>query len=120
MPSPMPAEKRKAAEFNTSPDRVLFNTAQEELDAILAEYRTALKKGDKELVGLLKRRQELFWAEHDNAGAFKIKKFDRHLREEFSGRGGKEAAIARKPDGSFEASPAEKQKRFLFVDMLEL
>ena len=114
----MEAEERKPKE--TGPESRLFSAAQQELADIEANQRRAEAEGQEEIADLWQHRKELFWAEHDNAGAFKIKKFDRQLREAFTGRGEKEPTVARKPDGTFEAKPTERERRFLFVDMLEL
>jgi GGDEF domain-containing protein len=64
---------------------------------------------------------ELFLAEHDNAGAFKFKRFGRETGAMFSVEaveGPSEAMLA--PDGKIEFSERLADRKFLFVNMGEL
>ncbi len=78
--------------------------------------------GAREMIGIYQRRIELFWKEHDNAGAFKIKKFDRQLLEYFTGspEAGQKQVIETGSDGRFELAEGQENRRLVFIDMLEL
>ena len=97
----------------------------------LAKELIAVSEGKGDEVGLghqklllesYQSELELFWAEHDNAGAFKMKKFDRKLLDQLAGdpEKGIEATIKKNKDGSFELADSAKNRRMLIVDMLEL
>lgn len=67
-----------------------------------------------------RKKRELFSAEHDNAGAFKFKKFGRRVQEMFeTGPDGK-PGIEAGEDGELKIAESMKERRFMLVNMGEL
>jgi len=67
-----------------------------------------------------RKRLELFEAEHDNAGAFKFKKFGRKMQELFEPGPDGKAAIEAGEDGELKLAESMKDRRFMLVNMGEL
>lgn len=89
-------------------------------DAEKAVEATPDDPASAEAVEVAKKRLELFYAEHDNAGAFKFKKFGRRMQELFEPGPDGKAAIEAGEDGELVMSEALAQRRFLLVNMGEL
>ena len=67
-----------------------------------------------------RKKLELFSAEHDNAGAFKFKKFGRRIQEMFEPGPDGKPGIEAGEDGELKMSESLKDRRFLLVNMGEL
>ena len=67
-----------------------------------------------------RKRLELFSAEHDNAGAFKFKKFGRRIQELFEPGPDGKAAVEAGEDGALKIAESQKERRFMLVNMGEL
>ncbi len=76
----------------------------------------------RRMVDNARKRRELFIAEHDQAGAFKLKKFDRQIRDFFfaNDREGRKQVIEQDAVGMYHLAEGQEDRRLMFVDMLEL
>lgn len=69
---------------------------------------------------IAEKRLELFVNEHDNAGAFKFKRFGREMVGLFEDPPDSLSVVEESPDGKFILALGAKDRRMLFVNMGEL
>ncbi|HTK04372.1 MAG TPA: diguanylate cyclase [Candidatus Eisenbacteria bacterium] len=127
---PRPAEQPQEEQAPPSSRRGDFGVAgSKELDALegmVAEARTDAEHSpaDREKaldLQLAEKRLELFANEHDNAGAFKFKRFGREMMGMFEDTPDKPRAIETdKETGKLTLAEGEKNRRMMFVNMGEL
>lgn len=96
-----------------------------ELDALHADVeRTrleALSDPSKATdVLIAEKRRDLFLSEHDNAGAFKFKRFARELLADLEPNSGRRKALETDGEGRFKVAPTARERRMLFINMGEL
>ncbi len=95
----------------------------EMLEGMVADLRADAAAGPekgKELA-VAEKRLELFLNEHDNAGAFKFKRFGREMVELFEDGPDKPKAVEfDKETGKMTLAESEKDRRVMFVNMGEL
>lgn len=88
-----------------------------------AEKAAQERPDDEEaILGLevARKKIELFQAEHDNAGAFKFKKFGRKIQELFEQGPDGKPGVEADENGELKLSEALAQRRFMLVNMGEL
>lgn len=91
-----------------------LDDARDKLDAIPESEILKLHKENIEL------ELKVFRNEHDDTGAYKFKRFGSQMAEMFNPAEGQITSVDVGSDGHFEASSSGKNRRIIFVDMLEL
>jgi len=116
-------ERTRAEELERFSHAGMLEKAHLENDLFDAEKGVQERPDDEASVLRLevaRKKLELFSAEHDNAGAFKFKKFGRRIQEMFEpgidGKPGIEAG----EDGELKLAESLKERRFMLVNMGEL
>lgn len=96
--------------------------------AEVVKWDQAVQAGDPDAaqqLELAKLRQELFLNEHDNAGAFKFKRFGRETRELFEEQHDDQGNVERPKvlefkEGELKLHPDHENRRMVFINMGEL
>lgn len=116
--SPKGPEKAPGADFGISGAEEL-ERLRTEAEALKAEAETDPEAAKR--LAVAEKRLELFMNEHDNAGAFKFKRFGREVRSMFleEGEDG-ERPVEMDGEGRLAVAESQKDRRVLFVNMGEL
>jgi len=116
-------ERTRAEELARYSQAGMMEKAHLENDLFDAEAAIKERPDDETAVLRLevaRKKIELFEAEHDNAGAFKFKKFGRRIQEMFEPGPDGKAGIEAGPDGELQISESLAERRYMLVNMGEL
>lgn len=94
--------------------RERLDDIKDQLDAMPESEILKLQKENIEL------ELEVYRNEHDNTGAYKFKRFGAEMGKMFNPEEGEAVSIEVGADGHYEAVGSTKNRRIIFVDMLEL
>lgn len=124
---PRPAEQPQEEQAPPSSRRGDFGISAakelEMLEGMVGELRDEAPASPEKGVELAiaEKKLELFLSEHDNAGAFKFKRFGREMTEMFEDGPGKEKKVEIDAEtGRMTLAESEKNRRVMFVNMGEL
>ncbi len=116
-------ERSRAEELKRYSRAGMMEKAQIENEVFDAE-RGVQERPDDEASALrlevARKKQELFLAEHDNAGAFQFKKFGRRIQEMFEPGPDGKPGIEADESGELKMAESLKDRRFMLVNMGEL
>lgn len=116
-------ERTRAEELERYSHAGMLEKAHLENDLFDAEKALQETPDDETAVlrlDVARKKMELFSAEHDNAGAFKFKKFGRRIQEMFEPGADGKPGIEAGEDGELKLTESLKDRRFMLVNMGEL
>lgn len=116
-------EQSRAEELKRYSHAGMLEKAHLENDLFDAEKALQERPDDEQAMlqaEIARKKMELFSAEHDNAGAFKFKKFGRRIQELFEPGPDGKTAIEAGEDGELKLAESQAERRFMLVNMGEL